>query len=67
MCISLGYNVFVFFLLIKIFKFFFGWLMFKSAKEGAQTTIHLAVSEEVKGITGNLYLITIICMSQFKC
>ena len=50
MCISLGYNVFV--LLIKTLKFLFGWLVFKTAKEGAQTTIHLAVSEDVKGITG---------------
>ena len=26
--------------------------MFKSTKQGAQTTIHLAVSEDVKGVSG---------------
>jgi len=34
-------------------KFFIGWLMFKSAKEGAQTTIYVAVSEDVKKISGS--------------
>ncbi|GLH14454.1 Retinol dehydrogenase 14 [Gryllus bimaculatus] len=35
----------------KIVHFLFG-LFFKSAEEGAQTSIHLAVSEQVEGITG---------------
>lgn len=34
-------------------KFLFGWLFFKTAKQGAQTTIYVAVSEDVKGVTGN--------------
>ena len=42
----------LFYFLIQAFKFLTGWLAFKSAKEGAQTTIHLAVSEDVKGVTG---------------
>ncbi|GLH14452.1 Uncharacterized protein GBIM_18849 [Gryllus bimaculatus] len=30
-------------------------LFFKNAEEGAQTTIHLAVSEEVEGVTGRYF------------
>ena len=30
-----------------------GWLLYKTAKQGAQTSIHLAVSEDVKGVTGS--------------
>ena len=43
---------FTFILITKVMKFLFGWLLFKTAKEGAQTTIHLAVSEDVKEVTG---------------
>ena len=37
-----------------------GWLVFKNAKEGAQTTIYLAVSEDVKGVTGKCVVTTLL-------
>jgi len=40
------------FIYFKIIGHLIGWLVIKSAKEGAQTTIHLAVSEDLKGVTG---------------
>jgi len=33
-----------------------GWLLVKTAKEGAQTTIHVAVSEDVKEVSGNVLM-----------
>ncbi|KAK7866955.1 hypothetical protein R5R35_014729 [Gryllus longicercus] len=51
--------------LTDIYRFIPGWirepvkvlllLFFKNAEEGAQTTIHLAVSEEVEGVTGRYF------------
>lgn len=40
---------------VLVMKFLFGWLFFKTAKQGAQTTIHVAVSEDVKGVTGEYF------------
>jgi len=37
---------------LQLFTLAVGWLMLKSTKQGAQTTIHLAVSEDVRGISG---------------
>lgn len=37
-----------------LFKFFIG-IFFKTAKEGAQTTIHLAVSKKVENISGKYF------------
>jgi len=37
-------------------KYLIGWLAFKTAKEGAQTSIYLAVSEDVKEISGMIYM-----------
>lgn len=33
-----------------------GWMYFKSPHEGAQTTIHCAVCEETKGISGHFFM-----------
>ena len=37
---------------VKVIGALIGWLFIKTAKQGAQTTIHLAVSEDVQGVTG---------------
>ena len=39
----------------------FGWLTYKTAKQGAQTSIHCVVSEDVKGVTGNI--LNVVCMA----
>ena len=44
---------------IQTLMFFFGWLVFKTPKQGAQTTIHLAVSEDVKGVTGTYLMLCV--------
>ena len=38
---------------VKVIASLVGWLVIKTAKQGAQTTIHLAVSEDVQGVTGS--------------
>ena len=43
--------------LLKIIGCLVGWLLIKTAKEGAQTTIHCAVSEDVKGVTGTALIL----------
>ena len=40
---------------VKVITYPFFLLLFKSCKQGAQTTIHLAISEEVEGITGQYF------------
>ena len=43
------------FLFIKIFLQVFTAPFFKSSKEGAQTSIYCAVSEEVEGVSGKYF------------
>ncbi|XP_065890833.1 retinol dehydrogenase 13-like [Dysidea avara] len=42
-------------MILLIMKFLCGWLVLKTVKQGAQTSIHLAVSEDVKEISGEYF------------
>ena len=44
--------IFIIVFVLQLFTLSVGWLLLKSTKQGAQTTIHLAVSEDVRGISG---------------
>ena len=35
------------------------WFVVKTCKQGAQTTIHVAVSEDVKGVSGEVILLIV--------
>ncbi|EDV22198.1 uncharacterized protein TRIADDRAFT_50666 [Trichoplax adhaerens] len=40
---------------LKAFAYPFALMLFKTPKEGAQTTIHLAVSEDIDGLSGHYF------------
>jgi len=43
-----------------------GWFMVKNSKQGAQTTIHVAVSEDVKGVSGKVILLMNIILYHYS-